>query len=170
MSAPTDATPYVRLYSSWRGVVFAFLTPALLLGVAALAVLADGFSPVADVIIVLGVGMLAIGLLDFPLYTTLAPSGITRRTLLRAHSIPWTSIAALNRARGGRRKRRAGPLVAAIGRRRYLLVDQVESPDEYEAIRKLCDSDAIPVPLVAIEPAPGTPPTWLYHRKRADQV
>jgi hypothetical protein len=163
VNAPADE---VRLYSSWRGLVLAFLSPVLLLGIAALAIQAEGLHVVATVILVIGVGMLLVSLFDFPIYTTFDATGIRRRTPLRTHKIRWNKVIAVNRARGGRRTKRAGPLAAAVGKRRYLLVDRTESVDEYQSLQQLLSEDGVETPLSAVAPDPKTVPTWLYHQKQ----
>jgi hypothetical protein len=166
VTAPAEP---LKLYSTWRGLITAFLTPLLLIGVAALAVIGEGWHGVEYVLVALGAIFLLIALFDFPIYTTFDERGITRRTPLRAHRIAWTRVAAINRARGSRSKRRrAGPLAAAVGRRRYLLVDQTESTDEYEKLQRLCEESEVGVPVSALPPAADRPPTWLYHHRPQD--
>jgi hypothetical protein len=154
----------VRLYSSWRGLMLAFLSPCLLLAIAALAIQAEGLHVVATVLLVIGVGMLLVSLFDFPIYTTFTTDGIRRRTPLRTHKISWDKVIAVNRARGGRMTKRAGPLAAAVGKRRYLLVDRTECVDEYQSLQVLLTD--VETPLSAVAPDPKTVPTWLYHQKR----
>jgi hypothetical protein len=64
--------------------------------------------------------------------------------------------------------KKAGPLAAAVGGRRYLLVDRVEGIQEYEQLRDLCSEATIACPVSAVAPDPGVAPTWLYHRRRTD--
>ena len=156
----------VRLYSSWRGLLLAFVSPAMLLGVAVLAIAAAGWRVVPIVLLVAGLGLLAVSLFDFPIYTTFDSEGIRRRTPLRVHRIGWDRVIAINRARGGRISKRTGPLAAAVGGRRYLLVDRTEGVDEYEALRSLCSSDDVATPVSAVAPDAQIAPTWLYHRRR----
>jgi hypothetical protein len=153
----------LRLYSSWRGLLLAFLSPALILLVAALAIVGSGIHAISLILLIVGAALLIVSLFDFPIYSTFDADGIRRWTPLRVHTIPWAKVTAISRARGARRKR-AGPLAAAVGGRRYLLVDRTEGRDEYEALRKLCE-DAN-TPLSAVAPDADVVPTWLYHRKR----
>ena len=154
MNAPADE---VRLYSSWRGLMLAFLSPCLLLGIAALAIQAEGLHVVATVILVIGVGMLLVSLFDFPIYTTFDANGIRRRTPLRTHKIGWDKVIAVNREEAAAVDR-AGPLAAAVGKRRYLLVDRTESFDEYQSLQQLLGEDGVETPLsgrVAPDPQHG---------------
>jgi hypothetical protein len=146
--------------------MLAFLTPALLFAVAALALIADGVRVISIILLVVGGGLLLVSLFDFPMYTTFDIDGIKRRTPLRTHTIAWDDVTAINRARGGRLSKRAGPLAAAVGGRRYLLVDRVEGMQEYAQLRDLCSEASIAIPVSAVAPDPGIAPTWLYHRKR----
>jgi hypothetical protein len=157
----------VRLYSSWRGLFFAFVTPAMVLAVAALAMVGVGLHALPIILLVAGVGLLVVSLFDFPIHTTFDSDGIRRRTPLRMHTIRWENVTAINRARGGRMSKRVGPLAAAVGGRRYLLVDRAEGIDEYEALRVLCASDDVATPISATAPDAEVAPTWLYHRRHS---
>jgi hypothetical protein len=110
--------------------------------------------------------LLIVSLFDFPIYTSFDVEGIRRRTPLRTHKIRWDDVTAINRARGSRLNKKAGPLAAAVAGRRYLLVDRVEGIQEYEQLRELCSEASIAIPVSAVAPDPGIAPTWLYHRKR----
>ena len=167
MSAATDE---VRLYSTWRGRVLAFVSPLALMGLGVLAVVAEGMNAFSLVLVVVGGLLLLTTLFDFPIWTSFDHEGIVRRTVLRAHRLPWSRITTVARAPASRLKprnmRRAGPLVATIGRRRYLLLDCVEGPDEYDAVHAYASAADNGPLMQAEQPADGTAPTWLYHRKR----
>jgi hypothetical protein len=156
----------VRLYTSWRGLVLALASPAVLLVIAAFAISESGIHPLSLILLLIGGGLLAVSLFDYPIVTVIDGNGITRRTPLRSHRITWDRVTAVNRARGAKLAKRIGPLTAAIGKRRYLLVDRPEGADEYEKIRKLLTDNDVDCPLSADAPAADTAPTWLYHRKR----
>jgi hypothetical protein len=160
------STEPVQLYTSWRGLLLAFASPTLLLVIAAFAISESGIEPLSFILLVAGGGLLAVSLFDYPIVTTLDARGITRRTPLRSHRIPWQRVTAVNRARGAPLAKRIGPLTAAIGKRRYLLVDRPEGADEYEKIRMVLTDNDVDCPLTADAPAADTAPTWLYHRKR----
>jgi hypothetical protein len=96
---------------------------------------------------------------------------VQRRMILRRQRLPWTRITAISRGRPSLSARRRdlapGPLVALVGRRRYLLVDQSESLHEYEdllvVLRAAGRHDDIEALL---PPADGRVPTWTYRRRR----
>ncbi|MGQ0825820.1 MAG: hypothetical protein ACT4OX_12490 [Actinomycetota bacterium] len=155
----------VRLHSSWRGLVVAFMSPLLLLAVGSLA-MGGGVNVVAALLVIAGGLLLVVSLFDYPLSSTLGEHGITRRTALRRHRLPWAEIDAITRARGTRFNRRPGPLAAACGRRRYLIVDRPEAATEYGAIAECLTRYDSRVALVAAAPRQETVPTWLYHRRK----
>lgn len=117
---------------------------------------------------------------DFPVATAFSAGRITRRCLLRRHRLAWDDVTTLTRAAdaarmeasavaGDRRRRvRARPagLVAVVGRRRYLLVNQSESRAECEALRRHLAEWDVPTAWSAGLPAEDQPPTWLYRRRR----
>jgi hypothetical protein len=145
--------------------LFAFLSPAMLIAVAGLAMAGVGVRVLPIILLVAGVALLAVSCFDFPVHTTFDPRGVRRRTPMRTHTLRWENVTAINRARAGRVRKRVGPLAAAVGGRHYLLVDRAEGIDEYEALRVLCASDAVATPLTATAPDAETAPTWLYHRR-----
>jgi hypothetical protein len=151
--------------------MLAFVSPLALTGVGVLAIVAEGMNVISLVLVLIGGLLLLTTMFDFPIWTSFDHEGIVRRTVLRAHRLPWSRLTTVARAPASRLKprnmRRAGPLVATIGRRRYLLLDCPEGPDEYNAVRSYA-SAADNGPLMQAEPpAEGTAPTWLYHRKRS---
>jgi hypothetical protein len=166
VSEPTDE---LRVYSTWRGRVVAFASPLALAALGLLAIAARGVHVLSFVLVVIGGFFLVVSLFDFPISTSFDSDGIVRRTVLRAHRLPWPKVTAITRAPGSRMKpRRArgpGPLTATIGRRRYLLIDCTEGSDEYDALRARVYS--VPGgPLMQAEPpGEGTAPTWMYHRR-----
>jgi len=162
VNAPSES---VRLYSSWRGLVLAFVSPVLLLGFGSAMFLGGTRWLVPAVFVAGGVALGLVTLFDYPIHTTIDGVGVTRRTPLRSHVLAWPAIERFSRARGGRLGRRPGPLAAVSRRRRYLLVDRAEGPDEYDALQRCLKAHDVVVGL-PVEPAPGTVPTWLYHRRR----
>ena len=60
-----------------------------------------------------------------------------------------------------------GGLTAKVGRRRYLLVDQCESLDEFDRLVDVLDElgDALGVEEL-IPPPVGVDPTWTYRRAK----
>lgn len=114
--------------------------------------------------------------LDHPHRAVFDQAGVTRVCRWRHHHLAWTRVDRLSRGRGssfanprrkeGRSARATGPLVAVVGRRRYLLIDQCESRAEYEALRKSLDEWGVKTSLAATPPPMDAPPTDLYRRKR----
>lgn len=167
------------LHSSWRALCGGFIG-AVALTLLAVVALADGVvSPLALGALVLGIGLLLIMIFDFPVATVFDAEGICRRMLGRRQRIAWERIDRFARGRssvfvtmwGHRRRSGAGPyirggLVAVVGRRRYLLVDQTESSDEFERIRALCGTHLPGYELGHLAPSGSPPPTWLYRRRR----
>lgn len=106
-----------------------------------------------------------------------APGPRLRRVPV-AHGERHAASPAPGAARGRPRRGRggAGPgsrpapggLVAARGRRRYLLVDRVEGGEEYDALVRGVSAWAPGLAVHALRPPDGTPPTWLYRRRPAD--
>lgn len=168
----------VTIYSSWRGIVMAFLSPLFLTTIGASAVASVGARLVPTVILVVGVVLLAVSLFDLPLHTTFDADGIHRRCLLRTQTLPWNRVQLVQRARGNLRsyaqlkgstneRTPSGGLVAALGTvRRYQLTDRIECRSEYDMLRDVVRAlpDDVDVEVSAVRPAPATPPTTLYRR------
>lgn len=177
-AAPGSAEP-VTLHSSWWGIVTAFATPLLLVLIGGGTLAARGFHVVPAVILAVGVGLGAVALADFPVSCRFDGDGVERRCPLRRERLAWPSVDSIQRASGSRvRRLRAadgdgrrrvpspGGLVARVGRRRYLLVDQPESAGEWEAVVGVVAASAPDVAVAAARPPAGVPPTWLYRRGR----
>lgn len=64
----------------------------------------------------------------------------------------------------GRTRPAPGGLVAACGRRRYLLVDRSEGAEEFDAVVDGLVAWAPGLAVHAARPPAGWPPTWLYRR------
>ena len=88
----------------------------------------------------------------------------------RAPAVPHGSGSGRPRRGGSGARTRPAPggLVAARGRRRYLLVDRVEGGEEYDALVRRVAAWAPGLAVHALRPPDGTPPTWLYGRRPAD--
>jgi len=69
------------------------------------------------------------------------------------------------RARRGATRPAPGGLVAACGRRRYLLTDRCEGAEEFDAVAAGVAVWAPGVPVLALRPPLDWPPTWLYRRR-----
>jgi hypothetical protein len=164
------ATESVTLHGSWRGIVTSYAGAAIVLVAGALVVASVGFRVLPTLVLVVGLVFTLIVLFDYPIAVTFDAEGLTRRTLLRRQRMRWSGIDQLSRSRpgvvAGFRKLAHGGLVAVVGRRRYMLVDRCESPDEYAELERILD----PVDVCILErvprPHPSASPTWLYRRAR----
>lgn len=166
----------VTIYSSWRGIAAAFVTPLLLLLVGLTAVRTVGWRVLPTGIVLLASGLLLVALLDVPLQTRFDREGVHRTCLLRRHTLPWESIRLLQRARGNLHSyirlkgspseaKPSGGLVAAVGRqRRYQLTDRIESRSEYDMLRDVVRLREGDVEVTAVRPSAKTPPTTLWRR------
>lgn len=135
------------------------------------------------ILLLIGLVIGAVVMFDYPLWSTIGPDGVARRCVLRTERLGWSDVRTI--ARPGARQRfpvskrgvrtdgtkiatgRAG-LVAEVGKRPYLLVDRIESPAEHEAIQRGLVKWAPNLVLRAAKPVEGTPPTWLYKRRKDD--
>ena len=174
----TDAEPEpFTLYSTWRGLFVSTVTPVLLmaLGIGAM-VWAGRVAIVALAVAIIGLALGLVGLFDLPRRCVVSADGLTRRCLLRTQTLPWDNVHAITRAPGSRTfgprpdgasrtSRSIGGLTARAGKRRYLLVDAPEGPDEYEQRARGLAAWAPGVALRAVPPPDGATPTWLYHER-----
>lgn len=175
-------TDHLVLYPTWVGLLATTLVPAglLLLGWAALA--AGGSSVLGWSLIGVAVGTGVWAGRDFPRHVIVGPDGILRRCLLRTHRLGYVEVAAIQRAPASRiataralrshdpqqrRRARSGLVAAGPGRRRWMLTDQPESPEEYDRLARLLIAHGT-TDLVAARPAPGASPTSLYRRRVPD--
>ena len=160
----------VTLHTSWRGIVTGCLGAALLFAAGVLVVGSVGFRVLPTVLLLAGVAAVAIVTLDHPIAVTFDADGLTRRMLLRRHRMPWSAIDQLSRSRpglvAGVRRMSHGGLVAVVGRRRYMLVDRCESPDEFAALERLLDPVDVSILEHVPRPHASAQPTWLYRRAR----
>lgn len=168
----------MRVHSSWHGIALAFLSPALLVGVGATALVGRSFHVVPALLVAGGVALGAVALLDFPTSTAFLPAGIERRALLRRERLAWSEVSELRRAGGSWLRRtpsspdgeprpgRPGGLVAVRRGRKYLLADQPESAQEYDTIVQRIRQWAPGVDVRATRPPDGLAPTWLYRPRR----
>jgi hypothetical protein len=135
------------------------------------AMVASDCRVLPTVIAGVGVVLLLVALLDYPVASTFDVEGVQRRMVLRRQRLVWSRVAQLTRTRPalvrGPRPLRPGGLTAVVGRRRYLLVDQVESLAEYDALMSLLAplDDELALALVN-RPPDATMPTWTYRRAK----
>lgn len=164
----TDADQ-LTIHSSWKGIITSFGGGGLTLLVGALAVSANGARLLPMIILTVGV-VLTVGVLfDYPIAATFDRDGVVRRALLRRHRISWERVDQLTRTRPSifamRRQVVQGGLTAAVGKRRYLLTDSVESLTEHEALARLLDGHEIAFDGL-LRPPDDVAPTWLYRRQK----
>lgn len=174
------ASSGVTIYTSWRGVVTSFISPAILLGLGIFGLIAGSTNAVALVLTLVGALLALVTLLDYPQRVEFHEAGIDRVCLLRRHRLSWRDVRALERARGTLlsyvRLRNAGdeptaprtPSGGLVARgakgRRWLLCDRIESQPEFDAIKAEVAARADWVAIAAARPSPTTPPTTLYRR------
>lgn len=164
------AADSVTLHTSWRGIVTSAAGAFIVLAAGVLVVAAVGFRVLPTLVLVAGLIATLIVLFDYPIAVTFDADGLTRRTPLRRQRMQWSAIDQLSRSRpgivAGVRKLAHGGLVAVVGRRRYMLVDRCESPDEFAELERLLDP--IDEGILASVPRPhlAAAPTWLYRRAR----
>lgn len=170
----TTEPPSITLHTRWRhllGSAFGavFLTAGGTYGVATV-----GFNPMTTILFVFGWISLAVVSFDVPVAATFSAEGVRRRTPLRTQFLRWQPGDALTRGRPSLVRRegtvRQGGLVLWRGKRRYMLVEQVESRDEHAAVIRIVDTEGTPGALVdlsgAVSPPEDAAPTWLYRRRR----
>lgn len=177
----TQQRDSIVLHTSWRGRLTSVIGPLVLLVWGGYGAAIAGFRPFNIVLLVVGAGMALVVLYDYPLWSKIGPAGVERRCSLRTERLAWEEVRAI--ARPGARQRFLGSgrgeqgeaskhaagkagLVAEVGKRPYLLVDRIESQAEHEAIETGLASWAPGMILRAGKPVEGTPPTWLYKRRK----
>ncbi len=161
----------ITLHSSWRGVLSSLVGASVVFLVGALSTSLTGGAVGSLVLLGLGLVLLMIVLFDFPVAAEFDADGVVRRPLLRRHRISWSDVDQLTRARPGiaaaARNLKPGGLVAKIGRRRYLLVDQCESRDEHDLLVQVLAASSEQLWLDdLVLPPEDVDPTWTYRRRR----
>jgi len=169
MGPPPDDS--VTFHSSWRGIIFNAAGALLVLAAGVWAVFGGGVNVISSIVLLIGLGLVAVVLFDYPIASTFSADGVVRRTMLRHQHIAWDRIDQLSRTRpkllSSFRKLAHGGLVAVMGRRRYLLVDHCESQDEFKEFERIIVDRADEIGLDEVpRPAEGTAPTWVYRRSR----
>lgn len=158
------------LHSSWRGRISAALTPTLLLAFGGIGALGAGLRAIPAVALALGIGLLLVVVFDYPMRTVFGQESIDRKCLGRTERLEWSQVGLVGRpaysARLGRLGRTTTGLVAAVGRRRYLLTDRMESKAEHQALLRVIAAWAEGTPVEATQPPDDWPPTWLYKRRQ----
>lgn len=168
-NVPDDDGPSITLHSSWGGTVMSYLGAALFFLFSVSLWSVSGPTVLAIVLTAVSVLFLAVVLFDLPIASEFRRDGVVRRTLLRHQFLDWDDVNRLRRMRTGiwsRRDGRGGGLLAAIGRRSYMLVDTMESEIEFDDLRRVLGdewSDALGL-RDDLRPPDGRNPTWLYRR------
>ena len=93
--------------------------------------------------------------------------------MLRSQYISWDKASQFTRTRPSmsfakfERNLVPGGLALVVGRRKYLLVDQLESSEEFDALDELLGDVGEDLGMFEmLRPREGVTPTWLYRRKR----
>jgi len=174
----------ITIFSSWRGLVSAVFSPLFLLVLGGYTLQRVGVRLLPIVITVAGAILALVVLLDYPRRSQFSASGVERICLLRRQVITWDGIGAIQRTRPERPTRKLRPsvdatgrnplpsmlggLVAVVGRRKYLLVNQVEGPGEYDELASALKEWGVSTPLRAARPPESASPSYLYRRRRID--
>ncbi|MEM1335131.1 MAG: hypothetical protein AAGG08_16900 [Actinomycetota bacterium] len=164
---PDPATDSITIHSSWRGIISSFIGASFVLIVASIVVAVNGVSTGTSIVLAVGVLFVVGVLADYPIASTFDRHGVTRRAVMRRHRLAWDRVDQLTRTRPGivaqRRKVVQGGLTAVVGRRRYLLVNHVESLGEHELLDDVLADHDLAFGLL-LRPPDDVPPTWLYRR------
>lgn len=167
------------LHTTLTGLLAAVVSPILLVGLGAFAVLREGPRPLPVTLLVLGLVVGVLAGLTLPRHVIVDVEGITRVCPLRRQHLPWSDIAAIERGPGSRtaRARRAAPsepaevsgglLARSHGRRRWMLTDRVESRQQYDELAAIVARAAPATSLDAPRPHAHAPPTDLYRRRHS---
>lgn len=171
MVSASPAVDSITIHSSWRGIVSSFVGSGAILAAGVTSVVLTSAALGSVILLVVGVIMLAIALFDYPIASVFDVTGVTRRPVLRRHRFAWTDIDQLTRVRPGiaaaARSLKPGGLALKVGRRRYLLVDQCESRDEFEQLVALLEPAGLEIGVdELIIPPAEIEPTFIYRRRR----
>jgi hypothetical protein len=169
---PAPVPTEITLHSSWRGLVSSSVGGGVILLGGLVGVSLGGFRFFPTFLLVLGLFLSAVVVFDYPVATRFTTAGLERRMMLRHQNFPWDRVRQLTRARPGLarglRGLEHGGLAVVVGKRKYLLVDQPESPEEFDVVYALVGEErAHDMGLHnRIRPHDGTNPTWIYRRSK----
>jgi hypothetical protein len=169
----TTDPPSITLHSTWRHLVLSTLGASLVAAAGTYGVATVGFRAFPTALFLLGWGSLAVVLLDVPVASTFSATGVVRRMVLRRQLLRWRDGDMLTRARPTLmrvdRSLQHGGLVLRRGRRRYLLVDRIESAAEFDVLIRLIETTGEPCEVLESStlsrPSETATPTWLYRRR-----
>lgn len=161
----------ITLHSTWVGIVMSYAGAAMFVGFSLLLLLDIGANVITVAMMVVSSVFAVIALLDLPIAAEFRSDGVIRRTALRHQFIEWDRVDRLRRLRVGimrtKSDSRGGGLVAKMGKRRYMLVDTMESALEFDDLIRVMGEWADALGLNdATKPPDGRSPTWLYRRDR----
>jgi hypothetical protein len=167
--APEYDGPSIALHSTWIGIVMSYVGAVLFVVFAVGLLVAGVVNLVTIVLLATSLIFTVVALFDLPFAAEFRRDGVVRRMALRHQFISWERVTRLGRLRVGvlrtRRDARGGGLVAAIDRRKYVLVDTMESAVEFDDLRRLLGEWAEALSLTDdLRPPDGRSPTWLYRR------
>jgi hypothetical protein len=167
--AHTAAGESVTVHSSWRGIISGALGAGMVAAAGTYGVLQVGFRVIPGTLFVIGWILVLAMALDYPIASTFTSSGVTRHMALRRQQFEWDEDLQLSRTRPTLvridRRLEHGALALVKGRRRYLLVDRLESADEFDTLVTIVEAeDADNGASMLPRPGPKVPPTWLYRR------
>ena len=159
----------ITLHSTWAGTMMSGFGAVVFLAFAIGMLAVNGAGIVTVALLVAAVFFFVVVLFDLPIAATFRTDGVVRRTLLRHQFLAWDDVTRLRRMRTGiwsRKDGRGGGLLATIGRRKYMLVDTMESAMEFDELRLVLGSEwAEALGLVDdYRPPDDRSPTWLYRR------
>ncbi len=164
-------TSAITLHSTWRGLIGSSFGAAIVAVAGVIMVIGNGFTVFPTIVLGAGLLFVATVVFDYPVASTFTPDGVERRMMLRRQHWSWSDVRQLSRARPGVTKGirglKHGGLVAVVGRRRYLLVDQCESRAEYDEVLEIIADQAADLGISGLgEPEDSVPPTWVSRRAK----
>lgn len=170
-NVPESDSPSITLHSTWMGIAMSYLGAVLFVAFAAGLVVFSEVNLITIGLLVTSLVFAAVALFDLPIASEFRHDGVVRRTALRHQFIDWERVTRLRRLRVGilrtRRDGRGGGLVAAINRRKYMLVDTMESAVEFDELCRVLGEWADALGLrETMRPPDGRSPTWLYRKDR----
>ena len=159
----------ITIHSTWRGIILGALGAGLIAGAGTWAVSQVGFRLIPGTLFVVGWILLLTMAFDYPIASRFTSEGVTRHMALRRQHFEWDDDHHISRTRPKLirvdRRLEHGALSLVKGRRRYLLVDRLESADEFDQMVDIVEAgDADMSPSTLPRPSGNVPPTWLYRR------
>ena len=167
-----DAGATITLHSTWRGIVSGSIGGVTLAAAGTYGVVAVGFRLVPGLLFVAGWILVAAMTFDYPIAARFSAEGVQRRMMLRRQWFAWSDVEQLTGTRPTvlhvDRRLEHGGLALVKGKRRYLLVDRVESMKEFDTLIDIVEGPGATVDVgVSSLPRPSelVPPTWMHRRR-----